>query len=290
MSPSAAPEVRVTTPRNPGAAKLPEASRFDVSILVPTYNSGSFIEAAIRSALTQLGAKIEVVVQDGGSTDRTVDVLAGFADPRLHWYTEPDAGQADALNRALQRAMGEFVMWLNADDLLMQGGVVALVRAAREQHLDVVHGNFEIIDQAGSLIKPYTSAPLDRIHLIRHGTYIFSGALLVRRTLLLEVGGFDADLHYCMDYDLLLSLAEKRVAAGNIPQAVAQFRRQPDSKTESGWLPVLREWLAVGRRHGATRTDGIRTAVVFGAYNLLKPLWRSRAWLSVRPHKHLGGT
>ena len=262
----------------------------DISFLVPSYNSMPYIMACIESALAQRGPSIEILVQDGGSTDGTLSALAELDDPRLQVISERDAGQSDALNRALDRATGEFVMWLNADDLLLDGAASALLHAAREQDLGVVHGSYEIIDADGAVIKGYTSAPLDRARLIHHGTYIFSGALLMRRHMLVRAGGFDAKLHYCMDYDLLFRIAREQPRAASIPQAVAQFRRQPDSKSESAWLPFLREWLTVGRRHGANNMNAVRTIVMFTTYRALRPLWRSNIWLHVRPNKHLGGT
>ncbi len=256
---------------------------------MPSFNSSPFVIDAIRSALDQTNVGLEVVVQDGGSTDGSLETLAGFDDPRLRVISEPDAGQSDALNRALRRASGEFVIWLNADDLLAPGALAALLGAARQRNVDLVHGNFEIIDPDGSLIKRYTSAPLDSRRLIRHGVYIFSGAILARRTLLLEVGGFDIDLHYLMDYDLQFRLSASAATKGSIPDFVAMFRRQPSSKTESAWLPALRERMIVGRRHGATRLENARLAAIFAVYTAVLPVWRSRAWLRIKPRKHLGG-
>lgn len=272
------------------------AARIDVSVLVPSYNSSPYIVAAIHSALAQEGAEIEVLVQDAGSTDGSLESLIALADPRLRCTSEPDDGQSDALNRALQRASGEFVMWLNADDLLVEGAVATLLCAARDRSLDVVHGAHDIIDTNGVIVKSYSSAPLERERLMRHGAYIFSGTLLIRRRLLLDVGGFDADLHYCMDYDLLLRLAEAHRSAGSVLRVVAQFRRQPSSKSESWlksgstWLPFLRERLAVKRRYGATVAQNLTTVVLYVALKALGPIRRSQPWVRMRPHKHLGGT
>lgn len=270
---------------------MPEPPRpCDVSVLVPSFNSGSHMLDAVNSALAQHGAEIEVLVQDGGSTDGSLDTLASIADPRLTWVSEPDDGQSDALNRALRRASGHFVMWLNADDLLRPGAAAALLAAARRGDLSVVHGNYAIIDAQGDVIKPYTSAPLDRARLLRHGTYIFSGALLIERRLLLKLGAFDARLHYAMDYDLLLRLAGADARAGSIPDFVAAFRRQPQSKSESVWVPFVSEHLRVSRRHGATATRLVRYLVFAVTYIALRPVWRSRLWLRIRPQKHLGGS
>lgn len=262
----------------------------DVSVLVPSFNSGAHLGQAISGALAQQGVTVEVLVQDGGSTDDSLDILAALNDPRLKTRSEPDRGQSDALNRALSRASGEFVIWLNADDLLLPNAADALVAAARKRRLRVVHGNYEIIDVAGKVIKAYSSAPLERRRLLRHGVYIFSGALLIEARLLRDIGGFDSSLHYCMDYDLLIRLADATDRAGSIPTTVAQFRRQPESKSESVWVPFLRERVRVGRSHDATRLQTLRAIVHWITYAPLRPIWRSRLWLLLRPAKHLGGS
>ena len=261
----------------------------DVSVLIPSFNSSPHLAHSVASALAQDGIAIEVLVQDGGSTDGSLDALTALADPRLDWISEPDGGQSDALNRALGRARGDYVIWLNADDLLTPGAGRALLAAARRHGCDVVHGSYEIIDAGGEVIKPYTSAPLERARLIRYGTYIFSGALLIDRRLLLKIGCFDDHLHYCMDYDLLLRIARSGARTGRIADVVAQFRRQPESKSESVWLPFVREHLRVARRHGATRLQIVRSVVFTLTYLALRPLWRSSIWLRIRPRKHLGG-
>ena len=264
--------------------------RPEVSVLIPSFNSGLYIGEAINSALAQQGVSIEVIVQDGGSTDNTLDVLTAIDDPRLSWVSQPDDGQSDALNRALRRATGEFVIWLNADDLLGADAAAALLATARRHGVEVVHGNYAIIDERGDVIKPYTSARLEQARLLRHGVYVFSGALLIERHLLLRIGAFDPDLHYAMDYDLLLRLARAVPRADNIPDIVAGFRRQPGAKSEAVWVPFVREHLRVSRRYGATVSRRIRYLVFVVAYIALRPLWRSRLWLRIRPAKHLGGS
>jgi glycosyltransferase involved in cell wall biosynthesis len=262
----------------------------EVSVLIPSFNSGLYLRQAITSALAQQAVSIEVIVQDGGSTDNTLDVLTAIDDARLTWMSEPDDGQSDALNRALRRANGEFVIWLNADDVLAPDAAAVLLAAARHRGAEVVHGNYRIIDERGDVIKSYTSAPLEQARLLCHGVYVFSGALLIQRQLLLRIGAFDSDLHYAMDYDLLLRLARAAPQADNIPEIVAGFRRQPSAKSEAVWIPFVREHLQVSRRHGATTSRRIRYVVFVVTYIALRPLWRSRLWLRIRPAKHLGGS
>ena len=86
------------------------------SLAMPTRNMASHIGAAATSILSQADVDVELLVQDACSTDTTSDVLAAIGDERLTIVREPDQGQPDAINRALSRATGEILGWLNADD------------------------------------------------------------------------------------------------------------------------------------------------------------------------------
>jgi glycosyltransferase involved in cell wall biosynthesis len=90
-----------------------------VSIIVPSYNQGRFIGETILSCLGQTYPNIEVIVQDGASSDETLGVLTQFDDPRLSCVSEPDRGVVDAVNRALARATGEILAIQSSDDLYL---------------------------------------------------------------------------------------------------------------------------------------------------------------------------
>lgn len=263
-----------------------------VSVLVPSYNSGDFLALALRSALNQEGVELEVLVQDGGSVDGSLEAAAAeLSDPRVHLLVEPDLGQADALNRALARAGGTWVAWLNADDLLEAGGLRALLDAATDE-AEVVYGNFRTVDVEGRQLKRYTAAPLDFERLLRHGHYIFSGALLVRRALLERLGGFRPELAYCMDYDLLLRVAAE-ARSQYVDTIVASYREQPASKTSTSSWGFLREHVRVARDHGGFRRGRIvgTSRAIFGhvAYKSTRALWRTDLWRRLRPAVHRGG-
>jgi glycosyltransferase involved in cell wall biosynthesis len=263
-----------------------------VSVLIPSFNSGRYLGRAVASVLACEGLTLEVLVQDGGSTDATRHVLAGIVDPRVSCVVAPDAGQSDALNRALARASGDWVLWLNADDEVVPEALSRLARRATDD-CDVVAGGFQTIGDDGRVLKTYRPGALTRENLVRHGCVIFSGAMLMRTSVLRELGGFDTSLDYCMDYDLLFRL-QRRTAALVDDAPVARFRLQAESKSSNRAWSFLREHVRVAIRHGALER-GLRarfaTSVLEGvAYRLTLPLWQSATWRRLRPRKALAAS
>jgi glycosyltransferase involved in cell wall biosynthesis len=102
-----------------------------VSVVMPSLNQAEFIVSAVQSVLSQSYGHLELIVADGGSTDGTLALLQQQQglDSRLRWMSEPDTGPADALNKALRRARGTIVGWLNSDDLYAEGAIDRAVQA-----------------------------------------------------------------------------------------------------------------------------------------------------------------
>src|SRR6516165_5744206 len=118
------------------------------SIVVPSFNQGRFIAETLESCLEQSYRPIEILVQDGGSTDDTVSVLQSFEAPELGWVSEPDKGVVDAVNRGLRRAKGEILTIQSSDDLFVDDAIGAAVEAlSLDQAIGLVYGDVELIDQ-----------------------------------------------------------------------------------------------------------------------------------------------
>jgi glycosyltransferase involved in cell wall biosynthesis len=225
-----------------------------VSIVTPSFNQGRWIDDAIRSVLDQGYRSVEYLVMDGGSSDGTLDVLRRY-DGRFAWTSGPDGGQAQALRSGFARTRGDILGWLNADDVY-QPDTIARAVAAFAAHPDagLVFGNAEFIDVDGAPLGPAAQvAPFDGVgRLLQLGDCVVQPAAFFRREAYEAVGGLDAALHWTMDYDLWLRLAQRGPAV-HIDHTLARVRCAPTTKTASGGWNRLVEIEQVVRRHGGDR-------------------------------------
>ncbi|QOJ13930.1 MAG: glycosyltransferase [Planctomycetia bacterium] len=204
------------------------------SILTPSLNGLRFLPDAVASVAAQNDPTVQHIIMDGGSTDGTVDWLRGRNDARLVWRSEPDRGQSDALNKALALATGDIIGWINTDDRFLPGAFDA-VRSTFERypHVDVVYGDYRLIDSTGRAYQDMLTQEWGFESLVLCG---ISGALIGqpatfwRRRLNDAIGGFDVDLHYCMDWDFWVRARQ----VGPFAQAesfLAEFRVHGSAKT-----------------------------------------------------------
>ncbi len=268
-----------------------DATQPVLSVLMPSLNSAPYIGDAIKSVLALDGPPIELVIQDGGSTDGTDEVVAGVDDPRVKFVTERDDGQSDALNRALARANGEWIGWLNADDVYRPEGVAGVTRLFRDE-VDFLYGDHAVTDAAGTEMKRYhSSRQFTARELLRRGAFINCMAGFYRASLLRDIGGWRRDLHLCMDYELLLRLARSDARTRYVPESVMALRVHEGGKTQRDSWGIAREgWQSVTPHlHGVRggRTLALYGQLRFRAYLLTKALWGTPLWRQMKPAKRL---
>lgn len=181
-----------------------------VSVIIPTYNNACFLPQALDSVLSQNYDDYEIIVVDDGSTDATSVVLESYAD-RIRMVHQENAGSAAARNAGLELALGEFIVFLDADDLLLPGKLRQ--QAAHLQlrpWLGYVHSGWRKINERGEVLRdvePWTYAPqLDLRSWLQYKP-VQLGAMMFRRLWLDSVGGLDPALRQSHDVDLLLRLS-----------------------------------------------------------------------------------
>jgi glycosyltransferase involved in cell wall biosynthesis len=222
------------------------------SILVPCYNTVPFVEETMRSALDQMGPDDELLVQDAGSTDGTLDILRRLEqeDSRLKLVVERDRGQSDALNLALARAKPSWIVWLNSDDVVLPGALDGVREAIRSNpDADVICGATGIIREDGSVVEYWPGRKVDTKRLLRQGCYTFSGSMIMRDTTLRALGGWKAEIWCVMDYDLQMRIAQSGLRQVEIPTAVGALRFHEGSKTANLWRIFIRESYGVRMKY-----------------------------------------
>ncbi|MBU0908018.1 MAG: glycosyltransferase [Proteobacteria bacterium] len=219
-----------------------------VSVAVPSYNQGKFLEKALNSIFLQ-DIPHEILVADGGSSDGSLAILQQWS-PRLSWWrSHTDKGQASAINEAVSIGSAPYVCWLNSDDLLMPGALAALLESL-EKHRDspAVYGKCWLLKPDGTKAMPYFTSSFSEWMLARR-CFIAQPATLIRRSAWDAVGGLDESLHMCLDYDLWWKLYKYGGPLNYLAKEVAATRMHAETKTSSRRADHYREAMSVVRKH-----------------------------------------
>jgi GT2 family glycosyltransferase len=229
-----------------------------VSIVTPSLDPGERLRRCIASVKEQAYPQIEHLVMDGGSTDGTLAVLE--SEPSVKWVSEPDSGQASAINKGFRRAEGTILGWLNADDRLTPGAVADVVAAfQRDERVGWVYGNVEILREGRREIARPAAVTKPKSWAARN--FAAQPGSFNTRWALERVGYLDETFHYMMDFDLWLRMVDAGIGYAYVPRTLAVFEVHEDSKSGSVSHAefVLEEGLA-RLRSGRLRT----AAVAFG--------------------------
>lgn len=220
-----------------------------ISIITPSYNQAAFLEQTLRSVLEQDYPNIEYWVIDGGSTDGSVDIIKRYAPKLAGWVSEADDGQADAINKGFARARGEYIAWLNSDDLYYPGALSEAVRALQANPAaPFVFSDVESIDETGKAFNRMHYGDWGLADLMRF-RIIGQPGVFMRRSALRKAGFLDTSYQYILDHHLWLRMAVLG-APCYVPGALwAAARVHPSAKNTaqaSGFQPEaerLAEWL-----------------------------------------------
>jgi glycosyltransferase involved in cell wall biosynthesis len=212
-----------------------------VSILTPSFNQGRFLRDCLESVARQTYPRIEHVVVDGGSTDESPEILAGSGNA-VRWTSEPDRGQADAVNKAFETSTGEIVGWVNSDDGLFAVDSVARVVAGFADHPDagVVYGDAALVDESGRIVRHHRSRwPTGSLPVV--SPLVQPAAFFRRSALQPHEPVLRVDLHRLLDYELWLRLRGRGVRFVHAPVVLAVDRDHPGRKVRAADEVFVRE-------------------------------------------------
>ena len=184
-----------------------------ISVIIPVFNGEKTIEATIASVLNQTFTDFELIVVDDGSRDLTSSIVSSIKDPRLKLFSYENAGVSNSRNRGFSHASGEFISFLDADDLWTPDKLEAQLKALQENPLAAVAYSWvDYINQAGRFYRAgnhmTVNGDIHKIMLVNNPLENGSNPL-IRRQAFAEIGGFDQKLEGAEDWDMWLRLASR---------------------------------------------------------------------------------
>ncbi len=231
-----------------------------ISIITPSYNQGQFLEDCIHSVINQNYANLEYIIIDGGSTDNSLEIIKKYQTNLTYWVSEPDHGQAEAINKGLRHATGEIVAWLNSDDFYLPHALEHVAQAYQATPTAPFYfGNGLRVDQHGQPKRPHfpKTVIFNQEALLFGLNYILQPATFIRRESLEKVGYLDTNLHYGLDTDLWLRLSTLGEPA-TIESQLAVSREYSSTKTALGSFNRIEELRQIAENHsGKAITPGI---------------------------------
>jgi glycosyltransferase involved in cell wall biosynthesis len=249
-----------------------------ISVVTPSYNQAAFLEQTIQSVLSQGYPELEYIVMDGGSTDGSVDILKRYTD-QLHWVSEKDSGQSHAINKGMRMASGDVLAYLNSDDCYEPGALLRVGQFfAEHPQAHWLTGRCRVIDPQGlEIYKAITLYKniwlrLRSITVLKILDYVSQPATFWSREVIREVGFFDEELQFAMDYDYSLRVAN-RFKLYVLNEYLAAFRIHPDSKTGATAQINFAHDLAVARKYCSspvtTGLHWLHNAMILAVYRWL---------------------
>lgn len=251
------------------------------SIVTPSYNQQNFIEDTIKSVLAQSYLDYEYIIIDGGSTDGTFEIVNRYKDRLKKYVSEPDEGQADAINKGFKYADGDIYAYLNSDDYYFEDTLEKVAEIFKNNPLvDVVYGDCVFTDAEGNFIR-YFSEILNysKSRLLNITDFIMQPSTFWRRSVFEKYGPFDKNFHYGFDWALWCEFAKNDCKFFRAPAVLSANRVYAETKTSSGGGERLAELKVINNKYKTT----VLPHAYFGyAYAENKGLSEKSLWESIK--------
>lgn len=216
-----------------------------ISLIIPSFNQGKYIEDALLSVLNQHDPSFELIIIDGASSDRSVEIIKKYHEHIYYWVSEKDSGQSDAINKGFKQATGDIITWLGSDDLLCEGAF-ARVRNEFEtapEKTGVIFGPSQLFRDGVDLHMEQGSR-IQNVERRLAGMAFPQPSSFIRKKYLNLVGELNTDLHYGMDYDLFARLS----MICNFKRAdycFSRYRIHDESKSGGDYNYFILDWLRI---------------------------------------------
>ncbi len=205
-----------------------------ISIVTPSYNQGQYLEETIQSVLDQNYPNLEYIIMDGGSTDNSVEVIKKYESRLAHWESQPDGGQADAINKGFNMATGDILAWLNSDDYYTPGTFQLISELFARDDMKIVFGECVLYHQETGKKKSSTVFEHAKSHQIELSDYIVQPSSFWTKKTWDLVGNLNVNLVYTFDWDWFIRAKRKGVHWHPVDKALSVYRYHHQHKTGTG--------------------------------------------------------
>ena len=218
-----------------------------LSIVIPSYNQGQFIEETILSIINQNYSNLELIIIDGGSSDNSVDIIKKYESYISFWVSEKDRGQSHAINKGIEKATGEWIAWMNSDDCYLPGAFDYIKSYLINMELDFLFGDCSVGLTIGNASEHKHNPKYKRdLYQILNFFYdvkhiIPSQSVFVRKTVVDRVGLLNENLHYCMDLDWFARIYLKTESRLFYSKTICFFRIHDVSKSSTSYFKMTNE-------------------------------------------------
>lgn len=255
--------------------KMPDGAAWPkISIVTPSYNQGDFIEETIRSVLLQGYPNIEYIIIDGGSTDRSAEIIKKYARWLTYWVSEKDRGQAHAINKGFEKATGEIIAWLNSDDIYFENlfEQVATRYAQSTKNRFWLVAGVEYLDQeSGSAVVDFQTPWYSIMDWVNGGAQIHQQGAFWSGQIQPQAGPLIENLHYGFDKEFFARLVSlgyqyecpKDLVAGRYRQHDECKWKRDNAHFKYDWLKVSLMYLPRDARNYADIKKKINREMAF---------------------------
>lgn len=251
-----------------------------ISVVTPSYNAGSFIEEMLESVRRIPQELCEHIVYDGESTDDTCDILAAYAEKyNLFWVSEPDSGLYDALNKCLKKAKGEYIIWINADDILSAEAIDKLLELIAGRKPPLITGNAVVFSDGGQRteVEHYT-APLFGFNF-NDFKYAHLNCIFFRSDVINQLGSFDVKYRIAADRLHMMRLMDKTIEAVHLKCVVCYYRAHAGSLTFQDGMKLVGRTSLAPASQGRRELLSIAVSTLFQYRSPVVLFWQVRTIL-----------
>jgi glycosyltransferase involved in cell wall biosynthesis len=222
-------KLKVSPLSEPVNSKLPK-----LTVITPSFNQAAFLERTILSVLNQGYPNLEYFIVDGGSTDASVEVIKKYEKHISWWVSEKDRGQVHAINKALERATGDYISFQNSDDVYFPGTFDRFGKAVQKNGSDILYGDLYMISTDDEVTEVLKTTPYSFDCQILEGMQIHNQSLFFKNSLVRRYGPFDESYRFAFDYEFITRFtAQKSTTVRKVDGLAGALRVHADAKSST---------------------------------------------------------